>query len=210
MEDEKTLAASLSLSPSVADCNQHRRLEQAAHFEQRNKKENNLKTRLEQPLNGVRVLRLSQCFYLPKCRMGGAELQKEMEEVRNSLDAQLETSSLCLADRARHPGDAILNRKYGGGDALSALLWPCVMLGGGALLVGLVKLTQHLARLSAEMCGSGSSGGGTAGGPAHIHARQRESGRAPPEAQHVTSFLTDWPAPPAGCKELKMKTSDLI
>lgn len=95
---------------------------------------------------------------MPKCRMDGDELQKEVEEVRNSLDAQLETSSLCLADRARHPRDAILNRKYAYNDTLFALVWPCLMLGGGALLVGLVKLTQYLAHLSAEMCRDAAGG----------------------------------------------------
>lgn len=95
--------------------------------------------------------------------MDGAELQKEVEGVRNSLDAQLETSSLCLADGARHPRDAILNRKYAYRDALLALVWPCLMLGGGALLVGLVKLTQHLARLSSEMCSGSGVGGGSGG-----------------------------------------------
>lgn len=126
---------------------------------------------------------LPQCFYLPKCRMDWAELQKEVEEVRNSLDAQLETSSLCLADGARHPGDAILNRKYAYKDALLALVWPCLMLGGGALLVALVKLTQHLARLSAEMCSSGGSsgsGGGTVGGwLTSTHVRGKLDGPLP-------------------------------
>lgn len=102
---------------------------------------------------------LAQCFYLPGCRMDVAELQKEVEEVRSSLDAQLETSSLCLVDGARHPRDAILNRKYARRDALLALVWPCLMLGGGALLVGLVKLTQHLARLSSEVCAGAADGG---------------------------------------------------
>lgn len=116
-----------------------------------------------QLLNPICV-RLSQCFYLPKCRMDWAKLQKEVEEVRNSLDAQLETPSLCLADGARHPRDAILNRKYAYKEALLALVWPCLMLGGGALLVALVKLTQHLAHLSAEMCSSSGSDCGTVGG----------------------------------------------
>lgn len=84
--------------------------------------------------------------------MDSTELQKEVEEVRNSLDTQLESSSLCFTDHARHPRDAILNRKYTYNDSLFALVWPCLMLGGGALLVGLVKLTQYLAHLSAEMC----------------------------------------------------------
>lgn len=104
---------------------------------------------------------LSQCFYIPKCQMDSTELQKEVEGVRNSLDTQLESSSLCFTDHARHPRDAILNRKYTYNDSLFALVWPCLMLGGGALLVGLVKLTQYLAHLSAEMCSETAGGKAT-------------------------------------------------
>lgn len=85
-------------------------------------------------------------------------LQREVEEVKNSLDTQLESTSLCFTDHARHPRDAILNRRYTYNDTLFALMWPCLMLAGGALLVGLVKLTQHLAHLSAEV-GSETAGG---------------------------------------------------
>lgn len=99
-----------------------------------------------------------QCFYIPKCRMDRAELQNEAEEVKSSLDAQLVTPSLCLSDHARHPRDAILNRKYTDGEAALALLWPGLLLGGGALLVALVKLTQYLARLSAEACSEAAGG----------------------------------------------------
>lgn len=115
--------------------------------------------------------------------MDAAELQKEVEEVRNSLDAQLETSSLCLVDGARHPGDAILNRKYACKDALLAMVWPCLMLGGGALLVGLVKLTQHLARLSSQMCGGGAEGGQLT----WTHVREKPDG-PPPRRNNLVSF----------------------
>uniref|UniRef100_A0A8C4D8L1 Potassium calcium-activated channel subfamily M regulatory beta subunit 3 n=1 Tax=Dicentrarchus labrax TaxID=13489 RepID=A0A8C4D8L1_DICLA len=98
------------------------------------------------------VLLALECFYIPKCRMDRTELQKEVEKVKNSLDAQLERTSLCFTDNTRHPGDTILNRKYTHEKALLAMLWPCLMLGGGALLVGLVKLTQFLAHLSSEVC----------------------------------------------------------
>lgn len=90
--------------------------------------------------------------------MDRTELQREVKEVRNSLDSQLEISSLCFTDHARHPRDAILNRKYTYNDTLFALVWPCLMLGGGALLVGLVKLTQYLAHLSAEVCSETAGG----------------------------------------------------
>uniref|UniRef100_UPI0037E88A28 calcium-activated potassium channel subunit beta-3 n=1 Tax=Semicossyphus pulcher TaxID=241346 RepID=UPI0037E88A28 len=98
------------------------------------------------------VLLAPECFYVPKCLMDRADVQKEVEKVKHSLDPQLGSTSSCLTDRTRHPGDAILNRKYTYEKALFALLWPCLMLGGGALLVGLVKLTQYLAHVSSEMC----------------------------------------------------------
>uniref|UniRef100_A0A672HG74 Si:ch211-38m6.7 n=1 Tax=Salarias fasciatus TaxID=181472 RepID=A0A672HG74_SALFA len=97
------------------------------------------------------VLHATECFYVPKCQMDRAALQDEVQRVKDSLDRRLGTPSSCLLDRAGHPSHAILNRKYTLSRALLALLWPCLMLGGGALLVGLVKLTQCLARLSAEV-----------------------------------------------------------
>lgn len=95
---------------------------------------------------------------MPRCGMDRAELQREVEGVKSSVEAQLESASLCLSDHSRHPGEAILSRKYTYNDALFALVWPCLMLGGGALLVVLVKLTQCLAHLSAEMCSETAGG----------------------------------------------------
>ena len=95
---------------------------------------------------------LSQCFYLPKCRMDRVDLQAEVQRVKKILETKLGSNSSCITDSTGHPRDVILRRKYTLEKALFALLWPCVMLGGGALLVGLVKLTQCLAHLSSEMC----------------------------------------------------------
>nr|XP_046264772.1 calcium-activated potassium channel subunit beta-3 isoform X2 [Scatophagus argus] len=99
-----------------------------------------------------------ECFYIPKCRMDRKELLKEVKTLKNILDTQLDNTSLCFTDHTKHPVDAILNRKHTYKDALFALLWPCLMLGGGALLVGLVKLTQYLSHLSAEMCSETAGG----------------------------------------------------
>uniref|UniRef100_A0A8C5GA37 Si:ch211-38m6.7 n=1 Tax=Gouania willdenowi TaxID=441366 RepID=A0A8C5GA37_GOUWI len=73
------------------------------------------------------------------------------EHIRISLDQHVGISSWCLSDPSRHPNHVILNRKFTLSKALLALLWPCLMLGGGALLVGLVKLTQCLAHVCAEV-----------------------------------------------------------
>uniref|UniRef100_A0A3B4Z3Y1 Calcium-activated potassium channel subunit beta-3-like n=1 Tax=Stegastes partitus TaxID=144197 RepID=A0A3B4Z3Y1_9TELE len=98
------------------------------------------------------VLLATECFYIPKCQMDRKALQDEVRRVKSSLDSQLGSSSSCFVDPTAHPDHAILSRKYTLRKALLALLWPCLMLGGGALLVGLVKLTQCLAHLSSEVC----------------------------------------------------------
>lgn len=90
--------------------------------------------------------------------MDRTELQKEVEKVKNNLDAHMDSTSPCFTDRMRHPGNAILHRKYTYKDSVLALLWPCLMLGGGGLLVGLVKLTQYLAHLSSEVCSKAAGG----------------------------------------------------
>uniref|UniRef100_A0A667YKV7 Potassium calcium-activated channel subfamily M regulatory beta subunit 3 n=1 Tax=Myripristis murdjan TaxID=586833 RepID=A0A667YKV7_9TELE len=102
-----------------------------------------------------------ECFYIPKCQMDRKELEDEVLKVKNNISAHLGGSLPCLADPTRHPGDVILNRKYTLRSALFALLWPSLMLGGGALLVGLVKLTQCLAHLCSEVCTEALESGGT-------------------------------------------------
>uniref|UniRef100_UPI003AADB4FB calcium-activated potassium channel subunit beta-3-like n=1 Tax=Centroberyx gerrardi TaxID=166262 RepID=UPI003AADB4FB len=87
--------------------------------------------------------------------------QDEVLKVKNNFDAQLGGSLPCFADRTRHPEHAILSRKYTWRMALFALLWPSLMLGGGALLVGLVKLTQCLAHLSSEVRSEAAEGRAT-------------------------------------------------
>ncbi|XP_047224937.1 calcium-activated potassium channel subunit beta-3 isoform X2 [Girardinichthys multiradiatus] len=92
-----------------------------------------------------------ECFYLPKCQMDRKVLQDEVQKVKKWVDSQLKNSSLCFSDKKGHSNHVILNRKYTLRRVLSGLLWPCLMLGGGCLLVGLVKLTQCLARLSTDV-----------------------------------------------------------
>ncbi|XP_014847217.1 PREDICTED: calcium-activated potassium channel subunit beta-3-like [Poecilia mexicana] len=93
----------------------------------------------------------NECFYLPKCQMDRKGLQDEVQKVKKWVDGQLNNSSACFSDQKGHPNHVILNRKYTLQRALFGLLWPCLMLGGGSLLVGLVKLTQCLARLSTDV-----------------------------------------------------------
>ncbi|KAM7379025.1 hypothetical protein PAMP_004603 [Pampus punctatissimus] len=104
------------------------------------------------------VLLAPECFYIPKCQMDRTELQDEVLKVKNNLDTHLGSTSSCFADFERHPRDVILSRKYTLKKTLFALIWPGMMLGGGALLVGLVKLTQCLAHLSSEICNETAGG----------------------------------------------------
>ncbi|XP_047446046.1 calcium-activated potassium channel subunit beta-3 [Mugil cephalus] len=98
----------------------------------------------------------TECFYIPRCQMDKKALQDEVRKVKNSLDSQLASAASCLTSNStRH---VILGRKHTLRKTLIALLWPCLMLGGGALLVGLVKLTQFLAHLSSEVCSERARG----------------------------------------------------
>lgn len=90
--------------------------------------------------------------------MTRAELQREVEEVKKFLEARLESPRLCFVDRKWHPERALWRKKYTHKEALLAVVWPCLMLGGGALLVGLVKLTQYLAHMSSDMCSEAGGG----------------------------------------------------
>uniref|UniRef100_A0A3B4A3Q1 Uncharacterized protein n=1 Tax=Periophthalmus magnuspinnatus TaxID=409849 RepID=A0A3B4A3Q1_9GOBI len=96
------------------------------------------------------VLLTPECFYVPKCQLEAAALVSEVEEVKRRLDTYLGRTFTCLTDQSLQPKDGILERKYCLRTVLLALLWPCMMLGGGVLLVGLVKLTQYLSHLSSE------------------------------------------------------------
>lgn len=51
----------------------------------------------------------------------------------------------------RYREHAILTKRHNLQVALQCLVWPSLLLFGGALLVGLVMLTQHLAQLCYEV-----------------------------------------------------------
>ncbi|XP_039458111.1 calcium-activated potassium channel subunit beta-3 isoform X3 [Oreochromis aureus] len=109
-------------------------------------------------LNEDSVLLATECFYMPKCQMDRKALQDQVQKVNSSLDSLLGNNTACLTDQTRYPNHAILHRKYTLQMVLFALLWPCILLGGGALLVGLVKLTQCLAHLSTEVISEAAGG----------------------------------------------------
>lgn len=57
----------------------------------------------------------------------------------------------CHLSDLRYPEDAILKKKHNLQVALRYLMWPSLMLFGGALLIGLVILTQYLAQMCNEV-----------------------------------------------------------
>ncbi|XP_048019897.1 LOW QUALITY PROTEIN: calcium-activated potassium channel subunit beta-3 [Megalobrama amblycephala] len=89
------------------------------------------------------------CFYIPKCQQNKTEQETEASNIKHELSAQGENMTCYLS--ATYPDDAILRRKYTIRMAFYYLLWPSLVLFGGILLVGLVKLNQHLASLCTEI-----------------------------------------------------------
>ncbi|XP_041848776.1 calcium-activated potassium channel subunit beta-3 [Melanotaenia boesemani] len=104
------------------------------------------------------VLLGSECFYLPKCQMDRETLKNETRNVQNSLESKLGITLSCFSNKTTYPNHAIYTMKYTFRRALFGLLWPCLMLAGGALLVGLVKLTQCLAHVSSEISSETAGG----------------------------------------------------
>lgn len=90
-----------------------------------------------------------QCFYIPKCQENKTEQESEASNIKHVLSAQGENMTCYLS--ATYPDDAILRRKYTIQMAFYYLLWPSLVLFGGILLVGLVKLSQHLTSLCTEI-----------------------------------------------------------
>uniref|UniRef100_A0A6Q2X971 Potassium calcium-activated channel subfamily M regulatory beta subunit 3 n=1 Tax=Esox lucius TaxID=8010 RepID=A0A6Q2X971_ESOLU len=97
------------------------------------------------------VLLNNECFYIPKCQQDRKALVDEVQKIKDVLAETRGSALRCLWEPAKYPDDAILKRKYTLGLALWSLLWPSLMLAGGALLVGLVKLNQGLAHLCTEL-----------------------------------------------------------
>ncbi|KAL1279918.1 hypothetical protein QQF64_014518 [Cirrhinus molitorella] len=90
-----------------------------------------------------------KCFYTPKCQRNKTEQEAEANNIRDELIRRRENLTCYLS--ATHPNNTIYKRKYTIQTALCYLLWPSIMLFGGILLVGLVKLNQHLAFLCTEI-----------------------------------------------------------
>ncbi|KTF96729.1 hypothetical protein cypCar_00022959 [Cyprinus carpio] len=92
-----------------------------------------------------------KCLYIPKCQRNKTEQEAEANNIKNVLKQMENWNNITCYFSATHPNDAIYRRKYTVQMALYYLLWPSLMLFGGILLVGLVKLNQHLSFLCTEI-----------------------------------------------------------
>ncbi|KAK1168592.1 calcium-activated potassium channel subunit beta-3-like [Acipenser oxyrinchus oxyrinchus] len=88
-----------------------------------------------------------KCFYIPKCLRDRTELLAEAEKIKNSLLLANGTPFNCFYIPGKKPEDAIMYKKYTLSVMVHCLFWPTLMLAGGALIVALVKLNQHLSRV---------------------------------------------------------------
>ncbi|XP_041944303.1 calcium-activated potassium channel subunit beta-3 [Alosa sapidissima] len=103
-----------------------------------------------------------ECFYTPKCQRNESDLLQEARKIKQYLDARCGEVLRCRFSAWRYSEDAILYRKCNRWLTLWYLLWPSLMLGGGMLLVSLLKLNQRLAHLCTELDGEEAWGTQTA------------------------------------------------
>ncbi|XP_055059845.2 calcium-activated potassium channel subunit beta-3, partial [Misgurnus anguillicaudatus] len=91
-----------------------------------------------------------KCFYSPKCQRNKTEVQAEASNIKNALLSTQGENMNCYLN-PKYPDVALLRSKYSVRMALYYLLWPSLILFGGILLVGLVKVNQRLAYLCTEI-----------------------------------------------------------
>uniref|UniRef100_A0A3B3BJF2 Potassium calcium-activated channel subfamily M regulatory beta subunit 3 n=1 Tax=Oryzias melastigma TaxID=30732 RepID=A0A3B3BJF2_ORYME len=94
---------------------------------------------------------VKKCSRAGNCQLSHEELHDEVKNVENNLTGRQGSTFPCFSSRKPYLSHAVLRRKYTLSRTLFGLLWPCLMLVGGAALVGLVKLTQWLGRLSSRL-----------------------------------------------------------
>lgn len=75
---------------------------------------------------------------------------EEAQRIKDYLSKLQGQAVQCHLSGRHYPEDAILKKKHNLHMALWNLVWPSLMMFGGALLVGLVMLTQCLAQLCNE------------------------------------------------------------
>ncbi|XP_051013707.1 calcium-activated potassium channel subunit beta-3 [Acomys russatus] len=82
-----------------------------------------------------------KCFYTPKCHRDRSDLLNRALDIKEFFDHKNETFP-CFYSPSGQLG--VVLRRSGHKVVFHCLFWPLLTLLGGALIVGLVKLTQHL------------------------------------------------------------------
>ncbi|XP_031758019.1 calcium-activated potassium channel subunit beta-3 isoform X2 [Xenopus tropicalis] len=93
-----------------------------------------------------------KCFYIPRCQRDKNDLLDGVMNIKEYFDRKNDTPFLCFHRPESKPEDVIFIKKYDRSVVFHCLFWPSLMLLGGALIVGMVKLTQHLSLLCKVYC----------------------------------------------------------
>ncbi|XP_072817505.1 calcium-activated potassium channel subunit beta-3 isoform X1 [Vicugna pacos] len=97
--------------------------------------------------NEVAVQTNSKCFYTPKCHRDRKDLLNSALGIKEFFDLKNGTPFSCFYSPDSQSKDVILIKKYDRMVIFHCLFWPSLTLVGGALIVGMVRLTQHLSLL---------------------------------------------------------------
>ncbi|XP_037696147.1 calcium-activated potassium channel subunit beta-3 isoform X2 [Choloepus didactylus] len=89
----------------------------------------------------------SKCFFTPKCHQDRNDLFNSALNIKEFFDHKNGTPFSCFYSPASQSEDVILIKKYDQMVIFHCLFWPSLTLLGGALIVGMVRLTQHLSLL---------------------------------------------------------------
>ncbi|KAM8953678.1 calcium-activated potassium channel subunit beta-3 [Pelodytes ibericus] len=93
-----------------------------------------------------------KCFYIPTCQRDKTNSLDGVLDVKEYFERKNNTPFACFHQQDRKPEDVILIKKYDKSVVFHCLFWPTLMLIGGASIVGMVKLTQHLSLLCMVYC----------------------------------------------------------
>ncbi|XP_027956649.1 calcium-activated potassium channel subunit beta-3 [Eumetopias jubatus] len=89
----------------------------------------------------------SKCFYIPKYHRDRNDLLNSALDIKEFFDHKNGTPFSCFYSPESQSEDVILIKKYDQMVIFHCLFWPTLTLVGGALIVGMVKLTQYLSLL---------------------------------------------------------------
>ncbi|XP_011381440.1 calcium-activated potassium channel subunit beta-3 isoform X3 [Pteropus vampyrus] len=89
----------------------------------------------------------SKCFYTPKCHGNRNNLLDSALDIKEFFDHKNGTPFSCFYNPDGQSEDVILIKKYDQMVIFHCLFWPSLTLLGGALIVGMVRLTQYLSLL---------------------------------------------------------------